>query len=921
MNNISLDNAYLLLIAVPLILLFAIPFVIAVRKENRNAHNVASLIIHVVMALVIAFAAAGPSFTTILTETDVYVVADVSYSAKRNLDTIDRYIKNLDLPDNSKLGLVCFGKDYQLVSRLGDPKNVKSVKKATVDDTETNIAEALTYTGTLFGTNAITRIVLITDGKQSDLSDTNAIRRAVDGLETQNIRVDAIFLDNNPSTDSREVQISGVDYTETVYLDSKQQAVVEVQSSYNTAAVLTLIRDGIILSDEDVTLEIGLNNVEIELDTSAAGTFRYEVQISAKNDSNLNNNTYSFTQTVSDEMNVLVITQSFDDCMAAVRRYGEKGAVDVYENDTEYVPTTKRLFASRYEKNDSINIHLDTVDVPYTIEDLCKYDEIVLADLDISTLNNYTAFINNLDDAVAVFGKSLITFGNLHIQNAQDAELKQLGDMLPVNFGNTDSKLYSIIIDTSRSMMQLDHLNITKQLVTRLVNALNDDTYITIITFNSDAQVIQPVTPIANRGEILEKVAKFEVIQGTVLGSGLRRSLEYMQPLSFDDKQVLLITDGLSYSGDVLDKPDAVAAEMFANGIVTSVFDVGRQGDKVNGGNDWPSYQEAFNLLTKVAEEGHGKHYYSRNLERLDEVTFGEMTDDMTVTVVEREATVSVQRLQQNDPVLDGIDDILSIPNVNGYVYCGSKPSATTVLSVNHKRSADSVYTVEKPLYAYQNYGEGKVSSFTSSLGGSWVSKWESSVGSLFFGNVFDLSVPEEKHSTPYSVNVIREGKTTRIELQPTTLRTEATATIEITLPNGSTVSEAMTYSGSLYHIEFATDEVGKYGLKITYTYKQEYSCEKDIYVCYLDEYDAFDVFEPSALHRAIDGRGTVSEDGNLKIENNDNDVGKYVIELAAPLLIAVAALFVIDVAVRKLKIEDIKSFLGIGKKKKEVEK
>ena len=149
MNNINLDNPYYLLIALPLIVLFTVPFVLAVRKSNRNGHNVASQIIHVVMAIVIAFAASRVSMTTVLTETDVYVVADVSYSANRNLDTIDMYIKNLDLPDNTKLGLVCFGKDCELVSPLGDPKKVASVKDATVDDTETNIAEALSYTGKL----------------------------------------------------------------------------------------------------------------------------------------------------------------------------------------------------------------------------------------------------------------------------------------------------------------------------------------------------------------------------------------------------------------------------------------------------------------------------------------------------------------------------------------------------------------------------------------------------------------------------------------------------------------------------------------------------------------------------------------------------------------------------------------------------
>ena len=921
MNNINLDNPYYLLIALPLIVLFTVPFVLAVRKSNRNGHNVASQIIHVVMALIIAFAASRVSITTVLTETDVYVVADVSYSANRNLDTIDKYIKNLSLPDNTKLGLVCFGKDCELVSKLGDPKKVASVKKATVDDTETNIAEALLYTGKLFGTGVIKRIVLITDGKQSDLSDNNAIRRAIDELTVQNVKVDAIFLDNNPSVDSKEVQISGVNYTELAYLDSEQVAKVEVETSYNTAAVMSIKRNGTKLPDVPVELSLGRNIVNVPLDTSEVGKFEYEVSISAPQDLNTFNNTYSFTQTVSDELKVLVITHSFDDCMAAVTRYGDKCQLDIYENDADYSTTTKQIYVNRQASRKNLTFHLNTNDVPYTVEELCKYDQIVLADVDVGNLSNCYAFVSNLDAAVAVLGKSLVTFGNLHIQNSENEGVSQLGDMLPVNFGNNDSKLYTLIIDTSRSMNQLDHLNLTKQLATRLINSLPDDTYITIVTFNSDAEVIQPVTPLSGREEILEKVKNFEVIQGTVLGSGLNRTKEYILPLNFEDKQVLLITDGLSYSVNVEDDPVIVAKEMFSAGIVTSVFDVGRPGSQPDGshvGDDTAAYDAAYKLLTDVAEAGHGNHYYANNSERLDDVKFGEMMDDMSMTLVERETTVSVQRLHQKDGILDGLseNDKLSMPNVNGYIYCGSKPSATTVLTVNHKRTDDSEYTTEKPLFAYQNYGNGRVSTFTSSLGGSWMAAWSGGIGNTFFNNLYEFSIPDEKVSTPYFVNVIKEGTVTRIEMQPTTLQAGTSATIAITMPSGEVINQAMNFNGSLYYFEIDTSAVGKYDVSITYTYKEDYTCEKSIYVCYLDEYNAFGVYEPSELHRAIDGRGTVSEDGNLTVENDMNEVGKYVVDLTIVLLILAVVLFVVDIIVRKLKWEDVKDFFGIGKKK-----
>ena len=78
MRNVSFDNPYLFLLAIPLILLVVIPFAIAIRKENRQKSSVISLVIHLVIVTLVTFAAAGTLITEIKTQTTVYVVADVS---------------------------------------------------------------------------------------------------------------------------------------------------------------------------------------------------------------------------------------------------------------------------------------------------------------------------------------------------------------------------------------------------------------------------------------------------------------------------------------------------------------------------------------------------------------------------------------------------------------------------------------------------------------------------------------------------------------------------------------------------------------------------------------------------------------------------------------------------------------------------
>ena len=95
MRSVNFDNPYLLLLAIPLLLLVLIPFAIAIRKENRQKSAVASLIMHIIIVCLVTLAAAGTKVTTVLTETTVYVVADVSYSSERELDRVDEYIEEM----------------------------------------------------------------------------------------------------------------------------------------------------------------------------------------------------------------------------------------------------------------------------------------------------------------------------------------------------------------------------------------------------------------------------------------------------------------------------------------------------------------------------------------------------------------------------------------------------------------------------------------------------------------------------------------------------------------------------------------------------------------------------------------------------------------------------------------------------------
>lgn len=872
MSSINFDNVYLLFIAVPLVVLLAVPFFLAVKKDNANGHNVASLVMHVVMAVLIAFTAAGTSVVATVTETDVYVVADVSYSANKNLGLIDEYIGDLgrSLPRNSRMGVICFGKDYQMLTRLGG--KFTSVNEAEVDDSETDIVSALEYAGSLFREDVIKRIVLITDGRQSYEGDTNALKRAVDSLTSSNIHVDAIFLDDNVNEASREVQLSDADFTQTAYLNRPEKVSVVIQSSYETSALLSLYRGGQKTAEKAIHLTQGANSESFDLYTAETGVYEYEVRVEAEEDESPYNNALPFTQTVAGTMKVLLVTQNSADSAAVSSLYGDMAEIDAYVNPTN---------------------------IPSSVEALCAYDEIVISNADLTDINNYGMFISSLDTVVSLFGKSLITLGDTNIQSYTEGQLKGLEDMLPVRYGNNaqDPKLYTIVIDGSRSMETLSKLNNAKRAANQLVRLLNDDDEVAVVVFNGDVEVVQSATKLTERDKVIEKINGIEVQQGTFISLGLSQALNIMKSAPYSEKQIMLISDGLTF-GSENDNPLEIVKELAANEIYVSALDIGR------GKDNGDAAVRAKELLTNIADQGGGSYFYAPDASSLENVLFGEITADVSETIVNGYSAVKINK--RNDEV---VKELTELPYVAGFVNSGAKASATTVLTVDYRKASGGTASV--PLYAYWGYGNGRVASFTSSISGDWIEAWRQAGTpyETFFRNVLTTNIPQEKISSPYLVSIRNETGYTVVELTPSTVRTSATASVQVSMPGGESLEGNMAFSSSVYTYRFTTPDAGKYDLRFTYSYAgKDYTAEYSFTIPYLPEYDAFAAFDASVLHKAVGGNGTVSEDGKLAIVNDENEVATYTVYLTVPLLVACVVLFAADIVVRKLKWDDIKS-------------
>ena len=866
MKSISFDNPYWLLLAIPLLAAILVPYFISVSKDNKNKSWTISLVVHIAIIISLTLAAAGLVHTTVMTRTKVYVVADVSYSSSRNLDKIDEYIRQIDraMPQNSRLGIVCFGKDAKILTSSGD--KIKSVSEAKVDDSGTDIAKALDYTATLFAKNEIKRIVLITDGADTTY-DANVVA-AIERLVARDIKIDAVYVDSNLKESDNEVQVSGVNFTPSTYVDHKSNLSVVVESNQSSDVILDLYLKG---KDEEyekinttvLNAERGINLASFPLPTSEEGVFDYKVEISATSDSSKHNNFYTFTQTVVGKRSVLLIGGDQNELIAIRDLYAITADVDM------------RQITGRNR------------DIPYSVEDLSKYDEIILASVDIREINNINAFIDSVDIVVSQYGKSLITMGDLKMQNKDDPVFERLEEILPVSFGNAnkDSKLYTIVLDISRSMFENNKFSSAKDAASKLLSILDDEDHVALITLAGEVVVAQ--TPDKKLGECREDLNRLidnlQPCQGTFIGAAVDRAYQTIKDLPFEEKQVMLITDGETYIAEPMDSVK-IAGDMYADGIVVSTVQVISKGAK------------ATELLTGIAEAGGGQYYMLERPEDVSELIFANVADNLTEAVVEQRSKVSINLYR--DDVISGIR---SFPDVLGYVNSKPKLDSTMVLTVDYIKN--STTTVQVPLYSYREHGNGRVATFTSSLSGNWLNLWRGSVRQSFFDNVLSTNTPRERIDCPYVINFEYGGGYSTVEMIPSYLNPKAKAYIKITSPSGVVYEKELAFNLNKYFTIVETSEIGKYKIELIYTYGT-HSFPSVMYynASYYPEYNAFAAYDLGSIHDFLGSSGRIYLDGNVDLAVDRTEVDTYELNFRLPLLIAAVVLFVFDVFIRKFK-------------------
>src|SRR5215213_6295080 len=172
----------------------------------------------------------------------------------------------------------------------------------------------------------------------------------------------------------------------------------------------------------------------------------------------------------------------------------------------------------------------------------------------------------------------------------------------------------ALVIDKSGSMADADKLTKVKEALLTLVNQLRETDTLSIVVFDSEAEVLRPARALGNREEVRRLIRQIEPGSSTNIHAGLM--LGYREALRNYNREgtnrVVLLTDGIANQG--VTDPGQIARDSLAfneRGVDLSTIGVGLDLNK--------------DLLRQLAKSGRGLFHFVADAQDVDKVFLTEV--------------------------------------------------------------------------------------------------------------------------------------------------------------------------------------------------------------------------------------------------------------------------------------------------------
>ena len=717
--KITFEQPWLLLLLIPAIFFALLPYFLSPKKYRRTRNRITSIVLHSVALVLSILVLTGIKFQYDVpnTETEVILLVDKSDSNSKSNTLKDEFVAEVlkNTQSSFKIGVVTFGYDQVYAAKLNTDAEAVYQEYLTSKDPNTSGTDyeaALNYARSLITKPASGRIVVLSDGVETD-GNANAVIRSI---ASSGIKVDTVHF---PDETANDIQILGIHYPDTTIRHGETfEITIDIESTIEGECIISMFDDATqIGASLKVHLAKGFQQYTMEAVLPIPGLHKLTFEAESLEDQNIKNNV----------LNSHLYIEVFDKLLIIESIEGESSNLCSILNG---------------KKITVVNAY-DSEKMPKTLDDLRKYDEIIMVNVANSDLPK--GFDQILYRYVKDIGGGLFTVcGNEEDSNPNDDYFQanafteaDMGssiyhELLPVEvITYTPPVAVIIIIDTSGSMynpnasFETTKLYAAQQGALACLDALTDRDWIGVMTFSDESAQVLELTRRVERDKIMSAIDNMPRTGGsTKFTSALNEAGEALSALSeVERRHIILVTDGqptddeVDYGGAMKKNAD--------RGITMSIVGI--------------EAEDTRKQMEYVLKEYAGmteSHFHSVKEIGTTATTMRE--DLMVPEIKDVNYETFTPEIKNYSSVVDGIA-ASDIPSLDGFYGTKLKEGATEILGGEFV-----------PIYAQWKYGKGSVGSFLCDLNGTWSSDFiASETGQQLIINMVEALYPIENIQIP----------------------------------------------------------------------------------------------------------------------------------------------------------------------------
>lgn len=946
MIKIVFSYPLLLLLIIPVVGLAFIPYFKVAKKYRRTRNRVTSLVLHCIGIICVTLALSGMRIVNSKPNTanELLLLVDVSDTQEQSVEAREDYIYDIlqaSERNNFTVGVITFGFDQVYAVPL--TTDVGSVYRAYTaaekpDTSATDYEGALNFALDKFNHPETGKIILITDGKETDGTVTSSLigKYISQGTQIDTVYVSSTYADAevqlvNVETPDYYVKV-GAECSLTLNVLAKEAGNVKI-SMYDNDKLVSFGDEDSAATYYETAVEKGTHPISIPYTFTNDGlhSLKFEIEIVKDDvfDDTIEENNAYYTHVYIQSFKKLMIIETYD---------GESEALVKLLQDKETLGEDGIYDVSVYNLTSDTVAHYPVVGeteegkVPETIDDFRAYYQIILNNVSNSDLTKREKPIDELIyNYVYQYGGGVLTVGgndpvtgNEHMYNRSDLYGSKYQEMLPVEAVKYTPPLgVYIIVDTSGSMTSESAaisgelpLYWAKVAAAACLNALSERDYIGIMTLGSNYSDILPLTPRTKEEEIKSAITSIkEANSGTVFTDSLMHAAEQLRAAQVEKRHIILVSDG--EIGEEEEANCAAMAKLFyeQDDLTVSAVVIG-SADRAN----------MVDIVTATRKEGwdvtqEGGGYYQFDNNNITDVA-EKMIKDLSVPEIK-----SINQEKFNPTVSNRISQVVQGLEMQGNRLTVSLGGYYGTKIKQEVKDGDGLILTGSslvPIYARWKFGNGNVGSFMCDLKNSEWSEdlFTSAMGKQLVYNIIDNLMPVSditpkemsvditsknygNHLTRYGA--LKSGETIKgTIITPKNNELSMNSLGEI---DGCKITRALSEANKFSICEFTATESGIYTIilqkldangnvlaemtdYLEFSYSKEYDLTND-----KTEQDLIDNLKSIAK----EGKGIFVEDVNDLFINVQTTIDK-VFDCRWLLIISAMIIFLADIAVRKFK-------------------